>query len=115
MYKRQDSVTALSADGTALSLIVTNGYCSTKEPVTSAEFIYAGGVYAEGRRCNRLPNGPVEGQPFALGFGPKLFAAAKQSIALPAWPTTVEALEAQGVKLFSSALRGKDYRYVFDR
>jgi len=110
-----DSVTAVSSDGSALPLIVTNGYCSTTKPVTSVEFVYAGGVYAEGRRCNRLPNGPVEGQSFALGFGPKLFAGANQSIALPAWPTTVEALKAQGVELFSSALRGKDYRFVFDR
>ncbi len=110
-----DSVTAIAPDGSSLPLIAKNGYYATKEAVTSVEFVYAGGVYAEGRRCNRLSNGPLEGQPFALGFGPKLFAAANQSIALPAWPTTVEALKAQGVELFSSALRGKDYRFVFDR
>lgn len=110
-----DSVTAIAADGSSLPLIAKNGYCATKEAVTSVEFVYAGGVYAEGRRCNRLSNGPVEGQPFALGFGPKLFAASNQFIALPAWPTTVEALTAQGLELFSSALRGKDYRFVFDR
>jgi hypothetical protein len=34
---------------------------------------------------------------------------------LPPWPTTVEALQAKGVQVFSSALRGKDYRFVFDR
>ena len=34
---------------------------------------------------------------------------------LPVCPTTVEALKAQGAELFSSALRGKDYRFVFDR
>ena len=44
-----------------------------------------------------------------------LFVAANQSITLPAWPTTVEALKAQGLELMSSALRGKDYRFVFDR
>jgi hypothetical protein len=110
-----DSVTAVAADGSALPLIAKNGYCATKKPVTSVEFVYAGGVYAEGRRCNRLPKGPVDGQPFALGFGPKLFAGANQSITLPAWPTTVEALKTQGVELMSSALRGKDYRFVFDR
>jgi len=110
-----DSVTAIAADGSILPLIVTNGYCATKDPVTSVEFVYIGGVYAEGRRCNRLPNGPVAGQPFALGFGPKIFAAANQLITLPAWPTTVEALKVQGVGLMSSALRGKDYRFVFDR
>ena len=110
-----DSVTAIAADGSTLPLILSNGYCATKEPVTSVEFVYAGGVYAEGRRWNRLPNGPVEGQPFALGFGPKMFAGANQSITLPAWPTTVEVLKAQGLELFSSALRGRDYRFVFDR
>jgi len=110
-----DSVTAIAADGSSLPLIVKNGYCSTTKPVASVEFVYVGGVYAEGRRCNRLPKGPVDGQPFALGFGPKLFAAKDQSVTLPAWPTTVEALKAQGVELFSSALRGKDYRFVFDR
>lgn len=110
-----DAVTAVAADGSALPLIVKNGYCATEKPVTSAEFIYAGGIFAEGRRCNRLPKGPVEGQPFALGFGPKLFAAVNQSITLPAWPTTVEALKAQGVERFSSALRGKEFRFIFDR
>jgi len=110
-----DGVTALAADGSALPLSFKDGYCATKKPVTSVIFVYAGGVYAEGRRCNRLPKGPVEGQPFALGFGPKLFAATNQSITLPAWPTTVEALKAQGVELMSSALRTKDYRFVFDR
>ena len=110
-----DGVTAVAADGSALPLIAKDGYCATKDPVTSVEFVYAGGVYAEGRRCNRLPNGPVDGQPFALGFGPKIFAAPNQSITLPAWPTTVEALKAQGVELMSAALRGKDYRFVFDR
>jgi hypothetical protein len=110
-----DSVTAIAADGSALPLIAKNGCCDTGKPVTSVEFVYAGGVYAEDRRCNRLPKGPVDGQPFALGFGPKIFAGANRSITLPAWPTTVESLKAQGVEVFSSALRGKDYRFVFDR
>lgn len=33
---------------------------------------------------------------------------------LPAWPTTVEVLKAQGLEPFSSALRSKDFRFVFD-
>lgn len=96
-------------------MTVKKGYCTAQKPVTGVTFVYAGCVYAEGRRCNRLPKGPVDGQPFALGFGPKLFAAANQSLTLPAWPTTVEVLKTQGVELMSSALRGKDYRFVFDR
>ena len=110
-----DSVTAIAINGSALPLLVKDGYCATSMPITSAEFVYAGGVYAEGRRCNRLPGGPVDGQPFALGFGPKIFGAANQSVTLPTWPTTVEALKAQGLELFSSALRSKDFRFVFDR
>jgi len=110
-----DAVTAIAADGSAVPLIVENGYCATKNPVKSVEFVYVGGVYAEGSRCNRLPKGPVAGQPFAIGFGPKLFAAPDQSITLPAWPATVEALKAQGVELMSSSLRGTDYRFVFDQ
>ena len=110
-----DAVTALAPDGSALPLLVKDGYCATGKPVTSVEFIYAGGVYAEGRRCNRLPQGPVAGQPFALGFGPRMFAAANQAVTLPAWPATVEALKAQGVELMSPALRGKDCKFVFDR
>jgi len=109
-----DAVTALAADGSAMPLIVKDGYCATPKPVMGVTFVYAGGVYAEGRRCNRLLKGPVEGQPFALGFGPKLFTASNQAITLPAWPTTVEALKAQGAELMSSALRNKDYRFVFD-
>ena len=110
-----DAVTAVASDGSALPWIDKDGYCATKEPVTSVEFVYAGGIYAEGRRCNRLPKGPVDGQPFTLGFGPKIFAAPNQSITLPAWPTTIEALKAQGAEPMSSALRGKEYRFVFDR
>jgi len=110
-----DSVTARAADDSALPLIIKNDYCATEKPVASVEFVYAGGVYAEGRRCHRLPNGPVDGQPFALGFGPRIFAATNQSLILPAWPTTVAALKAQGLELFSSALRGRNYRFVFDR
>ena len=109
-----DSVTAIAADGSALPLIVKDGYCATKKPVATVEFVYAGGVYAEGRRCNRLPHGPVAGQAFALGLGPKIFAAANQSITLPAWPATPEALKAQGLEFLSSALRNKDYKFVFD-
>ena len=33
-----DSVTAIAADGSALPLLVKNGYCATKKPVTSVEF-----------------------------------------------------------------------------
>ena len=110
-----DSVTALAADGSALPLTFKEGYCTTQKSVTGVEFVYSGGVYAEDRRCNRLAKGPVDGQPFALGFGPKLFAAANQTITLSAWPATVEALKAQGVELLSSALRNKEFRFVFDR
>ena len=109
-----DSVTAIAADGSALPLILENGYCSTRKRVTSVEFVYAGGIYAEARHGHRLPKGPVAGQPFALGFGPKMFAGANQSITLPGWPTSVEVLHAEGVELFSPMLRGKDFSFVFD-
>ena len=108
------TVTAIAADGSSLPLMGRNCYCAAKKPVTSVEFVYAGGVYAEDRHGNRLPQGPIGGQPFALGFGPKIFASTNQTMTLPPWPTTITALQAQGWELFSPALRGKEVRFVFD-
>lgn len=108
-----DSIAAVAADGAALPLIAKDGFYATTKPVTNVEFIYGGGVYAEDRHCTRLPNGPVAGQPFALGFGPKLFATGEKVAPLPSWPTTVAALKAQGLELFSGKMRGKSCSFVF--
>ena len=110
-----DAVTAVDAAGVAVPLIAKDGYCATTKLVTNVEFIFAGGVYAEGRHCDRLLNGPVAGQSVVLGYGPKIFAAADQTATLPAWPTTVSALRAQGLELFSAALHGKNFNFVFER
>ena len=110
-----DAITAIDAAGVAVALVAEDGYYSTAKPVTNVEFIYVGGVYAEGRHCNRQTNGPGAGQPVVFGCGPKIFAAEDETALLPAWPTTVEALKAQGLEPISSALRGKKFNFVFDR
>jgi len=109
-----NTVAAVGADGAALPLVAKDGYCTTVTPVTDVQFSYAGGVYAENRRCARLPKGPVAGQPLVLGLGPNLFAAGDDTMVTSGWPTTIQALEAQGLKLISS-LRSQNCVFVFNR
>ena len=47
-----------------------------------------------------------------FGYGPKLLAAQGRTAAVPIWPTTIEALKAQGLEPFSAALRGKECCFV---
>ena len=111
-----DAVAAVDANGTALQLVARDGFYATPKPVVSVEFIYTGGVYAENRRCMRLPGGPVADQPFVLGFGPKIIVAeGRDTNVKPVWPTTVEALKTQGLELFSTTMKGKDCCFVFGR
>ena len=107
-----DAVTAVAADGSVLPTETKDGYCATTKPVVTVEFVYAGGVYAEDRRCARLPGGPVVGKPFVIGYGTKVMAAEGRSAPAPAWPVTVEALKALGLEPFPSALRRKDCCFV---
>jgi hypothetical protein len=107
-----DAVTAVDAAGTALVVETKDGWCATVQPVNEVEFVYAGGVYAEDRRCTRLPNGPEAGKPCVIGYGPKVLAAEGRSAAVPAWPVTVEGLKAQGLEPFPSVLRRKDCSFV---
>ena len=82
-------------------------------PVNEVEFIYHGGIYAENRRCQRLPDGPVAGQPFVIGYGPKLLATANLDADTPAWPTTLDALGKQGIEPLGPELRLENFRFVF--
>ena len=109
------AMAAIDATGVAVPLVAKDGYYSTTQPMTNVEFIYFGDVYAEGRHCNHLSNGPVAGQSVVLGYGPKIFAAEDQSVILSAWPTTIAALTAQGLEPFSPVLRGKKFSFVFNR
>jgi len=110
-----DAVTAVGPDGKVLETEARDGWCATKQPVTEVEFVYTGGVYAEDRRCTRLPNGPAAGQPFVIGYGPKLMAAEGRTAVAPAWPTTSAALKAGGFEPFPASMRGKDCCFVFGR
>ena len=112
-----DTVTAVGPDGKPLEAETKAGWCATSKPVTEVEFVFAGGVYAEDRRCTRLPDGPKAGKPFVLGYGPKIMAAEGRTAPKgpTAWPTTVEALKAQGLEPFPAAMRGKDCCFVLGR
>jgi hypothetical protein len=107
-----DSVTAMDATGKHLPVVEKEGYVATAGPVSEAVFIYKGGVYAENRRCVRLPDGPVAGQPCVLGFGPKILATVKAAAAMPSWPATLKKLQTQGLEPFNSAMRTRDCRFV---
>jgi hypothetical protein len=109
-----DRVTALDATGKPVPMESSDGWCSTAQPVNEVEFAYTGGVYAENRRCTRLPDGPVPGKPFVLGYGPKLLAVEGLSAKSPAWPLLPADLEANGLKPLHPTFRDKDCRFVFD-
>ncbi|MEN6333894.1 MAG: hypothetical protein ABFE01_06500, partial [Phycisphaerales bacterium] len=44
--------------------------------------------FAEDRHFTRLPDGPRAGEPFVLGYGPRLLAAVSRTFAAPNWPAT---------------------------
>ena len=108
-----DKIAAVDPAGASLPLTAEDGWYATSKPVTDVEFVYWGGVYAEDRRFTRLPEGPRPGEPFVLGFGPKLLAAETPSLAAPKWPTTLAELEAKGLRPFPDGYRRKDCYYVF--
>jgi len=110
-----DTVTAVDSAGAPLLLAAEDGWCATAKPVSDVEFVYGGGVYAEDRRFARLPDGPRAGEPFVLGYGPKLLAAEGPAVAAPAWPTTLADLEAKGLRPFPDDFRGRDCTFVFGR
>jgi hypothetical protein len=92
--------------------VTKDGFCATARPVSEATFIYAGGFYAEDRRFKRLPDGPVAGQACVIGYGPKLLATRGRTAVAPAWPTTIEALKAEGLEPFPAALRCTECCFV---
>jgi DUF1680 family protein len=110
-----DSVTAVGSDGKAMAAETKAGWCETNQPVTEVEFVFAGSVYAEDRHCTRLPDGPQADKPFVIGYGPKIMAAEGRTAAVPAWPTTVEALKARGLEPFPASLRSKEGCFVVGR
>jgi hypothetical protein len=110
-----NTVTAVATDGSALPLVARDGFFATTRPVTEATFIYGGGIYAEDRRFKRLPDGPVAGQACVIGYGPKLLATRGRTAVAPAWPTTIEALKAEGLEPFPAALRCKECCFVLGR
>jgi hypothetical protein len=108
-----EAVTAVDATGAAVSLKTDDGWCATPKPVNEIEFIFSGGVYAENRRCTRLPEGPKSNDAFVIGYGPKVLAAEGRSAPdkLP-WPATIDALEKHGLKPMNPELRHKDGCFV---
>jgi len=106
------AVTAVDAKGKALPLVGKDDFLATTKPVSEAIFIYAGGVYAENRHCERLPDRPVAGAPCILGYGPKILATFGRTAAIPAWPATIAQLQAQGMVPFAAAMRTQDGCFV---
>jgi Beta-L-arabinofuranosidase, GH127 len=98
-------VKALDAEGKELVLDGRDEYVATAQAVTEVTFIYTGDVYAENRRCVRLPSGPVAGEPCVLGYGPRLFVTLGTTSAMPVWPSSLAQLREQGFVPFSSTTR----------
>lgn len=111
---RADRVTALDAAGKPVPMESSDYWCSTAQPVNEVEFAYTGGVYAEDRRCTRLPDGPVTDKPFVLDYGPKLLAIEGLSAKSPTWPLLPADLETHGLKPLHPTFRDKDCQLVFD-
>lgn len=108
-----DAVTAIDATGAPVPVSTNDHWCATAQPVNEVEFVFAGSVYAENRRCQRLPDGPRPGEPFVLGYGPKVLAAEGRAVrSPPAWPATLEALAGRGLKPMNPDLRRKDGCFV---
>ncbi|MCK7483726.1 MAG: hypothetical protein M0C28_47045, partial [Candidatus Moduliflexus flocculans] len=57
--------------------------------------------------AQRLAGGPRAGQPFVLGYGPKLLAAEGRTVDALKWPTTLADLEAPGLRPFPVEFRNK--------
>ncbi len=107
-----DAVTAVDAGGKSLPLVGKDGFFATAQPVTEATFIFNGGIYAENRRCARLPGGPVAGESCVFGYGPKILATPGRAAAMPAWPTSLAELKAHGLVPLAAAMRKQDCSFV---
>ncbi len=107
-----DEVLARDGWGRLLEIEAREGWITTRKPVTEVLFVYSGALYAENRFCQRLPDGPKDGQPFVLAYGPKLLAIQESPAKPPAWPSTLEALEAQGFRPLSTFTRNKPACFV---
>ncbi len=107
-----DAITAIDADGKALPLTNKDGYLAATRPVTDVVFIFGGGLYAENRHCMRLSIGPVAGEPFVLGHGPKILATVGRTATTPDWPTSLTRSRELGVVPFTAAMRAQDCGFV---
>ncbi len=108
-----DSVSAVDATGAAVALESDDFWYATTEPANEVEFIYVGGVYTETRRCTRLPDGPRPGEPFVIGYGPKVLAAdGRVAPAPPEWPATIGKLDRLGLEPMGPEHRHKDACFV---
>ncbi len=107
-----DSVTAVDSAGVSIAVEEQGIWCVTSKPVGEVEFIYSGGVYAENRRCERLPGSPVDGTSFVLGYGPNLLAREGGAAPLLEWPARLEGLRDQGWSLMGSGHKGSECYFV---
>jgi hypothetical protein len=108
-----DAVTAVDATGAPVPMTTDDQWCGTAKPVNEVEFIFAGGVYAENRRCTRLPDGPRPGEPFVIGYGPKVLAVTGSAASdTPQWPATIEGLNKSGFEPLNPGFRRKDGCFV---
>ncbi len=108
-----DEVRATDPTDKPISLNCENDWVTTATPVTEVEFIYAGNVYAENRRCERLSEGPRKGELFVVGYGPKLLATTGRSPAPISWPIALEALAHLGAHPLSPSTRTEECQFVF--
>jgi hypothetical protein len=110
-----DAVTAVDPTGAPLAVKNADGWCATSDPVNEVEFVYAGGIYAENRRCMRLPDGPRADQSFVMGYGPKLLAAEGRPASIRDWPVPIDRLATMGLSPLKPELRRKSCSFVVRR
>lgn len=106
------SVSAVDAEGQPLSTSLQDSFCSVTKNTTDATFIYTGGVFAEDRRCVRLPKGSAPENPYTLWYGPKLLVKEGNPPPSPTWPLNIKDLKKLGFVPLSSETRSKTVYFV---
>lgn len=107
-----DAVQALTPAGKELELSAQGDCFKTTQPVTEAVFVFKGNVYAENRRCVRLPAGPKPGDACVLGYGPKLLAIKGKTATWSHWPLSFAQVKEEGFLPFSANFRTNECCFV---
>lgn len=107
-----DTVQAFSPAGKELELSAQEHDFLTTQPFAEVVFVFKGNVYAENRRCVRLPAGPKTGESCVLGYGPKRLVTKGKTATLSRWPLSLAQVKEEGFLPFSDTFRTNECTFV---